>query len=123
MYVMFAEALGQGWDAVVRYEAVMNARAAPEAEESQQGLTAAFSGAGPALILAHYRERYRRRQRLACDRKIIDGALCQPAGFERTRDFIDNSADFRTEVLQSRDKVQHFWRGIRLGSRELSVAF
>lgn len=55
-----AEALGsrRGWDAVTRYESAMNARATPEAQGSRQGLDATFSSAGPAPILAHYRERY-----------------------------------------------------------------
>ncbi len=53
-----ALAAGQSWYAVARYESAMNARATPEAEGSRQGLDAAFSSAGPAPILAHYRERY-----------------------------------------------------------------
>ncbi len=58
--VDLAEALGFGksWDAVARYESMMNARATPEAKGSRLGLDAAFSSAGPAPILAHYRERY-----------------------------------------------------------------
>jgi 2-polyprenyl-6-methoxyphenol hydroxylase-like FAD-dependent oxidoreductase len=54
-----AEAIvsGEGWAAVARAEAVIAERAKVAAEESAQGLKAAFSPDGAARVLDHYRER------------------------------------------------------------------
>ena len=41
-----------------RYESTMNARAKPEEEGTPAGLDTAFSSAGPAPTLAHYRQGY-----------------------------------------------------------------
>ncbi|MGA0601304.1 FAD-dependent oxidoreductase [Caulobacter sp. KR2-114] len=48
---------GRGWDAVAEAEARIAARATAAAEDSAQGLRAAFSPQGAARVLAHYRER------------------------------------------------------------------
>jgi 2-polyprenyl-6-methoxyphenol hydroxylase-like FAD-dependent oxidoreductase len=57
--VDLADALtsGDGWPAVGRYEAAMVTRATPAAEGAAVGLNSAFSSAGIAALLAHYRER------------------------------------------------------------------
>lgn len=54
-----AEALssGQGWAAVAHAETVIAERAKVAAEDSAQGLRAAFSPDGAARVLQHYRER------------------------------------------------------------------
>ncbi|MEI9963472.1 MAG: hypothetical protein WDM92_00895 [Caulobacteraceae bacterium] len=48
---------GAGWTAVARAEAAIAERAKAAAEDSAEGLRAAFSPDGAASVLEHYRKR------------------------------------------------------------------
>lgn len=100
-------------------DAVLDRTARKLGTSLDPGFAIGWHDADLAEAIKHLRQirlEYWRQQRLACEQKIIDRALCQPAGFERTLDFIDNSADFRKEILQTMDKVQTFSRGISFES-------